>query len=74
MIKLLSFVVDFVSPITSISSSVSNTISLAENIKDRRREEAIAQVVEVVTANGEPGETLFKKIRKWSMAHSNFIS
>ena len=75
LIEVLAFVNTVSTVTTSINSSISNTVSLSENVRDTKvKEESVTQVIEILTSHGKIDETLFKKIRKWTMAYNNFVS
>jgi len=74
IIDTLAFVIGSTVNNTSLSSSVSNTVSISELNRDRKREEAASQILQLVTAHGEVDATLLKKTKKWRMAYNNFMA
>ena len=64
-------------PAPTISSEASNTISISSQRERSKPDESNTGTLdawELMTAQGEPHQTLNLKCRKWKMAHHNFTA
>ena len=58
----------------SSSLNPATNLSVSENMKGKKKEDSTNFLIDVLSSQGSVDETLHRKLKKWQMAHSNFIA